>query len=230
MGRSIISQSDEDFESLNTYLYRQIKDMIWKKKLIPGEKIIQEHLAGELGVSRTPLIKVLERLTSERLVEYIPRRGYFIKTLTLVEMMEIFSIREILEGVAAKEVAEKANNEEIKELKSYFTLFGGKWNTEMKREYLIADQDFHTKLIEIAGNELLKDINEMFNIYRFSFQRGLMRDPVETLPEHLAILEKISNRDLKNAQSLMMEHIEKSRNNIQKVYADRVNEDGTIKW
>ncbi len=218
-----------NFENLNTYLYKQIKDMVWEKKLMPGDKIIQEQLAADLGVSRTPLIKVLERLTSERLIEYIPRRGYFVKRLTLEEMIEIFKVREVLEGVAVKEVADKATDSQIEELRGIFSKFDTDMCVELKNEYIEADQEFHSRLIEIADIQLIEDINEMFNIYRFSYQKGLMRDPSETIDEHQGIIDKIEEHDSRGAQLLIMDHIEISSNNINKIFQEKYNQDGTLK-
>lgn len=221
--------SVNNFENLNTFLYKQIKDMVWEKKLMPGDKIIQEQLAADLGVSRTPLIKVLERLTSERLIEYIPRRGYFVKKLTLEEMIEIFKVREVVEGVAVKEVADKATEKQIEELKGIFSKFDIDMCVELKNEYIEADQKFHSRLIEIADIQLIEDINEMFNIYRFSYQKGLMRDPSETIQEHQAILDKIEDHDSRAAQLLIMDHIEISSHSISKIFQEKYNDDGTLK-
>ena len=208
---------NNEFQDLNTHIYRQVKQMIWDKTLPPGSKILQEHLAQSLGVSRTPLIKILQRLTSENLVEYIPRHGFYVKKLTLDEMMEIFAVREVVEGVAARAVAEHATDEEIAELKNYFTSFHGEWSSEKKKSYLENDQIFHTRMVQIAGNRLLSQINEMFNIYRFSYQKGLVRPPDETLQEHMKIIAALEKRDPKEAQLLAMLHIQKSRENLARV-------------
>ncbi|HHW12741.1 MAG TPA: GntR family transcriptional regulator [Firmicutes bacterium] len=215
-----------NFEDLNTHIYRQVKQMIWNKTLAPGSKILQEHLAQQLGVSRTPLIKALQRLTSENLVEYIPRHGFYVKKLTLAEMMEIFAVREVVEGVAARAVAEHATDAEIAELKAYFTpfRFNGEWSSEEKKSYLVNDQTFHTRMVEIAGNRLLFQINEMFNIYRFSYQKGLVRPPDETLQEHLDIIAALEKRDPGSAQLLAMRHIQNSRENIARV----IKENGSL--
>lgn len=215
---------NSEFQDLNTHIYRQVKQMIWDKTLPPGSKILQEHLAQSLGVSRTPLIKTLQRLTSENLVEYIPRHGFYVKKLTLDEMMEIFAVREVVEGVAARAVAEHATDEEIAELKGYFTAYDGEWSSEKKKSYLVNDQKFHTRMVQIAGNRLLSQINEMFNIYRFSYQKGLVRPPGETLQEHLNIVDALERRDPRNAQLLAMLHIQNSRENL----ARAIKENGSI--
>ncbi len=222
--------NDSNYENLNSFLYRAIKEMIWEQELKPGSKIKQEHVAERLGVSRTPLIKVLERLTTERMVKYIPRRGYFVKRLTIDEMLETFAVRVVLEGTAIKEFTRKATDLEVKQLAGCFSSFDNKWSKSKKQEYLLADQKFHSDIIKIANNSLIMDINDMFNISRFSYQKGLMRDPAETLSEHLKIIEKVQERDSKGAQLLMMNHLEKSKSNIAKVFDDRVNGDNIIDW
>ena len=222
--------NDSNYENLNSFLYRAIKEMIWEKELKPGSKIKQEHVAKLLGVSRTPLIKVLERLTSERMLEYIPRRGYFVKKLTFEEMLEIFTVRIVLEGVAIKEFTLKADDEEIDNLAKCFCQFDNVWNKSKKKSYISCDQKFHDKIIQLADNSLIIDINEMFNIYRFSYQKGLMRAPAETLVEHLNIIEKVKARDEKGAQILMIEHLERSKNNISLVFENMISEHDFIDW
>ncbi|MGE5606959.1 MAG: GntR family transcriptional regulator [Bacteroidota bacterium] len=211
----------QDFQDLNTHIHLQVKQMIWDKKLAPGSKIRQEHLAQLLGISRTPLIKILQRLTSENLVEYVPRRGFYVKRLTLEEMIEIFSVREVVEGVAARTVAEHATDQEILDLKAYFAPFGKDWTPEKIEAYLQADQNFHARMVEIAGNHLIMQINEMFNIYWFSYQKGLIRHPSETLIEHLRVLDAIEHRAPRAAQELAMLHIENSRKNMNRIYAQK---------
>jgi len=62
-------------------LYLTVKQMILDQQLVPGQKLVQEKLATELGVSRSPLLKALQRLESELLVESFPRRGMYVKQL-----------------------------------------------------------------------------------------------------------------------------------------------------
>ncbi|NLG85159.1 MAG: FCD domain-containing protein [Firmicutes bacterium] len=73
------------------------------------------------------------------------------------------------------------------------------------------DRSFHMRLYDIAAIQLLLRINEMFNIMRVSYQRGLLRDPNETLLEHLSIIEAIKNRDAELAERLARTHVLRSR-------------------
>ena len=82
-----------------------IKEMIENRLLMPGQKIPQEKLAADLGISRTPLISALKFLEQEKLVETKPRRGFFVRLFTIEEMISIFEIREVLEGLSARRAA-----------------------------------------------------------------------------------------------------------------------------
>ena len=66
-------------ENLDQKAYQIIKEMIEERKLMPGQKIPQEKLATDLGISRTPLISALKFLEHEKLVETKPRRGFFVR-------------------------------------------------------------------------------------------------------------------------------------------------------
>ena len=209
----------EVFEDLNTFLYKKIKKMIKKKELKPGEKIKQMDLAEKFGVSRTPLLKVLHRLASENSIEYIPNRGFRVKKLSVKELTEIFEVREVVQGVSAKNVAQKATEEEINELESYFLPFVDEKNID-ENEYYRSDKKFHHRLIELSRNDLIIKINKMFNIHNFSYQEGLLRPPKETLKEHLNLIVVLKNRDKEKAQKLAIEHIENSCQNISEELLD----------
>src|SRR5882757_227518 len=99
-----------EHSELSQPVYKKLKDMILTHELIPGQKIVQEKIAKQLGVSRTPLLKALQMLEYEMLVESVPRRGMFVKNMDWQEMVEVFDCRECLEGMAVKLLTEKNNN------------------------------------------------------------------------------------------------------------------------
>ena len=84
-------------ENLDQKAYTILKNLIIERKLLPGEKIPQEKLARELGISRTPLVGALKFLEQEKLVESVPRRGFFVRLFSKEEMASIFELREVLE-------------------------------------------------------------------------------------------------------------------------------------
>ena len=92
-------------ENLDRKVYRELKSMIVDRKLKPGDKILQEKISQEFGVSRTPLMCALKKLEQEKLVQAIARRGFYVRRFTKEEVLEAFELREILEGLAARRAA-----------------------------------------------------------------------------------------------------------------------------
>ena len=109
-----------EHENLDQKVYSILKDMIIERKLLPGQKIPQEKLARDLGISRTPLIGALKFLEQEKLVESVPRRGFFVRLFSKEEMVYIFELREVLEGLAARRAASKITDAQIIKLNSFF--------------------------------------------------------------------------------------------------------------
>ena len=204
----------EQHENLDQKAYQIIKDMIMRRRLLPGEKIPQESLAQEMGISRTPLISALKFLEQEKLVEARPRRGYFVRLFSKKEMVNIFELREVLEGLAARRAANHITNPQIDELKGFFNRFDTSKTIEDYKGYSQEDRRFHFFVMDIGAKEFLKSIILTTNIISFSYQvvssEGLIRPPYETITEHKAVIHAISNRDPEAAEQLMRQHFKRS--------------------
>ena len=158
-------------ESLDNIVYHEVKRRIIEKELSPGEKINQEQLTEDLDVSRTPLLTALKKLEQERLVILIPRRGYYVRKITLEEMVTYYEIREVMEGLAARKAAQQISDEQIKKLSVFFTKLQISDKPLEMNKYAIEDRKFHTFVLEIADTELLSTMFNTFNIMTISYQR-----------------------------------------------------------
>ena len=203
-----------EHENLDQKAYSILKDMIMERKLLPGQKIPQEKLARDLGISRTPLISALKFLEQEKLVVSKPRRGFYVRLFSKAEMVNIFELREVLEGLTARRTAQKINDAEIERLKQFFGQFDLEQPISDYKAYSREDRRFHTFVTQIGAKEFLKSILETTNIISFSYQlvnsEGLVRSPDETIHEHLAVIEAIGRRDPEAAESLMRRHFKKT--------------------
>lgn len=94
---------------LSQPIYLKLKEMISNGELKQGEKIAQEKIAEKLGVSRTPLMKALLALENEYLVESIPRRGIYLRSLDQ-KNIDIYTCREAIEGMAARLLVDKKDH------------------------------------------------------------------------------------------------------------------------
>ena len=203
-----------EHENLDHKVYLILRKMIIDRKLLPGEKIPQENLAQDLGISRTPLVSALKFLEQEKLIEVKPRRGFFVRLFTKQEMVNIFELREVLEGLAARRAASNITDTQIIRLKDFFKQFTKLTDITDYKAYAIEDRRFHNFLTEIGSKEFLNSILETCNIISYSYQlvnsEGLVRPPNETIKEHQAMIEAITKRDSVAAEDLMCLHFKKS--------------------
>jgi DNA-binding GntR family transcriptional regulator len=213
-GRKGIVNLGAEHANLDQKAYQIIKAMIIERQLLPGHKIPQEKLAEDLGISRTPLVNALKYLEKEKLVQSFPRRGFFVRLFNRQEMISIFELREVLEGLAARRAAQHISEKEIVELKGFFRQFADGDEISDIKAYAREDRRFHGFLLDIGAKEFLKSILEACNIMSFSYQsvssEGLVRPPAETIQEHRAIIDAVCRRDAESAEKWMRQHLSNS--------------------
>ncbi|HSR10922.1 MAG TPA: GntR family transcriptional regulator [Thermodesulfobacteriota bacterium] len=205
-------------ENLDHKVYKALKAMILGQQLTPGSKIYQEKIADDLGVSRTPVVNALKKLEQERLIVAVPRRGFYVRRFSADEMIRIFELREVLEGLAARRASIRSTGHQRETLQGFFR--GIKISDRAANVEAYADEDrrFHNYLIEAAGDEILSGILEMYNLITSSYlvgsRGGLVRPPRETLPEHLAIIDAIRRHDPEKAEKTARIHLRRSREKL----------------
>jgi DNA-binding GntR family transcriptional regulator len=119
-GRKNVKKLGTDHVNLDQKVYGQLKAMILDQTLKSGSKIFQEKLAEDLGISRTPLVNALKKLEQEHLITAIPRKGFYVREFSKEEMVYIFELREVLEGLAARRAALRVSAGQIQKLQSLF--------------------------------------------------------------------------------------------------------------
>jgi len=190
-------------------VYTDLKKMISNGELKPGEKLYQERIAKILGVSRTPLVKAFQILEQEMILESIPRRGMYVKTLDIFDLINAFECRQGIETTAVRILAPKMTRKDFEELKSFFVPFLNSKNINHEL-YLKADLDFHYHIIQLTGNNYLIRMNTIAHVVNQTYRQGLIRPPEETMCEHLMILSALETKDAGLAEEYMRNHIRKS--------------------
>jgi DNA-binding GntR family transcriptional regulator len=216
-------------ENLDHKVYKSLKAMILGQKLSPGAKIYQEKLADDLGVSRTPLVNALKKLEQEKLIVAVPRKGFYVRRFSPQEMIRIFELREVLEGLAARRASVRITDGQLQKLQSFFKGFRVSDQANDVERYAEEDRRFHNFLIEIGGDEILSGILEMYNLitasYLVGFRGGLVRPPRETLPEHLAIIGAVHRQDAEKAEQAVRIHLRRSREKLIKDFEEKSQDD-----
>jgi DNA-binding GntR family transcriptional regulator len=215
--------------NLDHKVYQQMKAMILDQKLKPGVKIYQEQLAKDLGISRTPLVNALKKLEQEHLITAIPRRGFYVSHFSREEMINIFELREVLEGLAARRAAIRIKDNQIQKLQGYFKGMNVSDDAESIGKYAQEDRRFHHFLITIGGDDLLSGILDTYSVITSSYlvgsRGGLVRPPGETISEHMAIIAAITKRDPEMAEQAVRLHFKRSREKLIEVFEEESQND-----
>jgi DNA-binding GntR family transcriptional regulator len=203
--------------NLRERVYEVLKRSIIFQEIPPGEKIDEETLASQLGVSRTPIRESLCRLENEGIVKIIPRRGAFVVKHSQERIVEILLLREALEGLAVRLAAENISEATLEELKLLFRDFSESNIRQRSKNYTQADLAFHTLIVNQSKNDLLgsmmKILNDHIQMLRLRTV-ALEGRPEQSLTEHLKIIEALEKRNPSLAESLMREHIQKIRESV----------------
>jgi len=109
--------NSEMLVSVNDAVTRALREAILSGKIRPGDRLLQDELARQLGVSRQPVREALRRLQSEGLVVQTPQRGLLVREFTKADLQENYYLRQLLESEAAQSAAERITSAELQELK-----------------------------------------------------------------------------------------------------------------
>ncbi|MDC7234229.1 MAG: GntR family transcriptional regulator [Spirochaetales bacterium] len=201
-------------DALGDLVYDQIVRMLLNNDLKPGDKVLKKELASILGVSQTPINEAVNRLIREGIIEQKDRSGLFVRVFTNEDMMELFAVRAGLEGSALHLCMEDVQNPRFQKLLSLFDDFTYPIPEDRYREYQKKDQEFHGEILKISGNRVILDFIRNFEFILRCYQKGLIRNPDETLIEHKEIIHAIRNNDPDLAQKLIMSHHWKTRERL----------------
>ncbi|MGH2684287.1 MAG: GntR family transcriptional regulator, partial [Actinomycetota bacterium] len=135
-----------------------IRDGIVSGQHPPGSRLVEEHLASELGVSRNPVREALRVLEAEGYVEMIPRRGAVVATLSASEASEIFEVRTALEALAARLAARKATGGDAAELDRLIAASQKALRKKDGRALSTLNTQFHQEVLRLAKNGYLRDV------------------------------------------------------------------------
>lgn len=203
--------------NLSDRVYNVLLDRIITRKIKPGERLVEEDLAENLGISRTPIREALNRLFRDDLIELIPRKGGYIKKLTARDVEEVYEIREVLENLVVRLAIPLIRDNGLKKLEELVRKTEKLTGKDKMKSQVNIDSELHNLIISSCGNKRLqKMIKSLYNfIQAFRVLEAQQpRRSNQAFQEHKMILEALSKRNTGRAAKLMSEHIENTKNNI----------------
>jgi DNA-binding GntR family transcriptional regulator len=188
--------------------YRRLLDDIRNGALLPGARLRETELAERLGISRTPVREAIRQLEADGLVTHLPRQGATIRSLDHGEVIELYEMRAVLEGTAARLAARAASAIELEELAALndelATAAPGSTAREVNRQ-------FHRTLLDSARNRFLVKAMNALQRTLLILGPSTLADgtrATDAVAEHAEILRALSARDGEAAEAAMRLHIE----------------------
>jgi DNA-binding GntR family transcriptional regulator len=204
--------------------YHQLKRRIIDLRFRPGEILMVQSLAKELGISRTPVREALVRLQQEGFVEEAEGKKFKVSEITLKSILELHEIRELMEGHAVKRVAKNRTRAQVDELRELTKRMEQALGVRDPDLFFEADLEFHAKLIRFCGNHALQDLavqlTEKIQRVRF-LTLYVHRRLEETIDEHSKILDGIEAQDPRSAQKALSTHLQNVKKGVEKLFAER---------
>ncbi len=201
--------------NLNAQVYDILKEMIADQRFNPGSYINVEKLTHELGVSRTPIWEAVRRLEQEGIVIHTPHKGVKVRELTRKMALELYEVRETMEGLAARLGAERGTPEIITEMETCLEEQEIVVKNADAVGYSRSDHDFHLLIFKACGNDLLKEILEGLRYKALPLAFKLAPHFDEFLALHREILNAFRGKDGASAQDAIQRHNHRMQEIIQ---------------
>lgn len=203
--------------SLPMLLEREIESMILDGRLTEGGRINENQLAATFGVSRGPVREALRSLEALGLVELLPNRGVFIRSLDIAQVVEMYGVRAALFGYAAQLLAARAEPEMIARLRAMLNEMADAAQAHDFDRYYPLNFAFHDFIVERAGNGVLtaqyRGLVKQLRLYRAG---NLMTGNTLELSneEHARIVAAIEGRDAASAYQTSFDHVERGKERL----------------
>jgi DNA-binding GntR family transcriptional regulator len=197
--------------ALPEHAYSVLKRRILICDLVPNQRLIETNLCNGLNISRTPLREALNRLSNEELVNFQPRSGYRVASITIRGFQNLIELRNVVEPQAAALAAVRAKPADVARLRASAKLAYDPSDDSSFVDYCRANARFHLCLVRAAGNPLLENIvMSALDLYqRPTYLRiGRQMEPGNPTGKHEALAEAVACRDADAAQSIMRRHIQ----------------------
>lgn len=208
-----IGKINRKASTLREQAYEIIKSAIMSGTFKPGQALVEEQLAKDLGLSRTPLREALVLLEHDQYIEMIPYKGTFVTSLTIKEVKEIFHIRELLEPEAVCMALAQITKEEIDQLREFFIKSREKVHHGDLETFYASNKLLHDKLLEYGENETLRTliISYIEKIQRYQTMTNAWDDSpyiMDEFEEHWIMIKHLYLKDHKKIKELMSIHLQ----------------------
>lgn len=199
----------EKRETAREYALRVIRYNIVMLDLKPGSSISENELAGELGISRTPVREALIELGRTSVVETYPQKGSSISLIDFTLVEEAVFLRQVLEKSIVELACDLADEKDILKLEENVNLQEFYLNNNSMERLIKLDNKFHSDLFRICHKERICEMMQNMMIH-FDRVRTLNAEPLKSnkiIGDHRALVDAIRNKDKQLADEIIVKHL-----------------------
>lgn len=213
---SLIQEPDE-YLPLRDVVFKTLRQAILTGELKPGERLMEIHLANQLGVSRTPIREAIRMLELEGLVTMIPRRGAEVAHITQKSLQDVLEVRRALDALAVELACERITESELTKLREACNHFAQVTKTMDATQIAKADVELHDIIVQAANNirlkQLVSNLSEQMYRYRFEYIKDASKHE-QLIKEHEIIFNAIAAKDKETAAQAVKTHIDNQEQSI----------------
>lgn len=207
----------DEYLPLRDVVFQTLRRAILTGDLKPGERLMEIHLADELGVSRTPIREAIHKLELEGLVTMLPRRGAMVAEISEKGLKDVLEVRRALDTFCAELASERIEADEKVMLKEACTAFEEAVKTHDATIIAKADVTFHDIIIKATDNErmvmMINNLAEQMYRYRFEYIKDESQHE-RLIKEHRALTDAIVSGNTEMAGKAAREHIDNQEKSI----------------
>jgi DNA-binding GntR family transcriptional regulator len=197
---------------LRSVVYEELRRLILAGELPPGSRLVEDHLATRLGVSRNPVREAIRVLAAEGFIEVLPRRGATVASMGVAEVEELFDVRVALESLGARLAARHVTPEVVDRLLGVLADAERATADGLQSELVDLNAEFHEAVIEAAGNTYLAMVAQpVLHRARWVYQQSLHVRAAHSWTEHISLARAIIAGDEVAAEAYAVAHVSAAR-------------------
>ena len=203
--------------SIREQVYKRIRELILNGRIAPATRIVENKLAQQLGVSRTPVREALHVLEMEGFLDAIPRIGYQVREIHVEELDQICEIRKVNESLAARWALEKITPEEIAALEANLDAAEADVKGGSPEKFIPRDAEFHEILVRASRSQRLLEICHLLRRHMFLYRIESMykeASALQAIAGHRRILASLMAKDPSEVETAVREHLDYVKSDI----------------
>lgn len=202
----------DEYLPLRDVVFNTLRQSILKGTLKPGQRLMEIHLAKQLGVSRTPVREAIRKLELEGLVVTLPRKGAEVAQITEKDLKDVVEVRCALEELAVELACQRITTAQIVQLKETVKEFEHTMKNKDVTALAEIDVKFHDIIFTATDNQrlmqMINNLREQMYRYRLEHLKDVKEHDL-LIKEHELIISALQKKDIKKAKETMVHHINK---------------------